>query len=307
MSPIKSRAVGISVALIVSLAAVTVHAASLKPVKITPEWKEAMRKRMPQKPRCAPKAPRKVLLFSLSTGFQHWVTPHTDVIIEQLGDKTGAFSVLQTNDVKMFERERLEKFDAVILNNNCSKGPGRDLFLDVLGDKARAAALEKSVLEFVAGGKGLVAVHGAIVMQNNSAEFSEMVGGSFDFHPAQQEVVLNLVEPDHPLLEAFKGKPLVHIDEPYLFKNAYAKKNFRPLLVMDTGKLNCGNRQQQVVSDVRYCAWIKKHGKGRVFYCSPSHNAQSFEDPRLLQFVLDGIQYALGDLVCDDSVKKQGT
>jgi type 1 glutamine amidotransferase len=141
------------------------------------------------------------------------------------------------------------------------------------------------------------------VFLNNSPEFGEMLGGSFDFHPPQQEVVLNLAEPDHPLVKAFNGKPLIHIDEPYLFKNAYAKKNFRPLLVMDTSKLNCGNRQQDVMSDIRYCAWIKRYGRGRVFYCSPSHNAQSFEDARLLQFLLDAIQYTLGDLMCDDSVK----
>ena len=47
-------------------------------------------------------------------------------------------------------------------------------------------------------------------------------------------------------------------------------------------------------------AWIKPYGTGRTFFSSPSHNAQSFEDPRLLQFMLDGIQYALGDLECDD-------
>ena len=52
----------------------------------------------------------------------------------------------------------------------------------------------------------------------------------------------------------------------------------------------------------RYISWIKPYGEGRVFYCSPSHNAQSFENPKLLQFMLNGIQYALGDLECDDSV-----
>jgi type 1 glutamine amidotransferase len=52
---------------------------------------------------------------------------------------------------------------------------------------------------------------------------------------------------------------------------------------------------------VRYVAWIKPHGKGRVFYCSPSHFPESYESPTMLQFLLDGIQYAAGDLECDDS------
>jgi hypothetical protein len=36
-------------------------------------------------------------------------------------------------------------------------------------------------------------------------------------------------------------------------------------------------------------------------YASPSHNAQSFENPQLLQFFLDGMQYVVGDVKCDDS------
>jgi type 1 glutamine amidotransferase len=51
----------------------------------------------------------------------------------------------------------------------------------------------------------------------------------------------------------------------------------------------------------RYVAWIRSYGKGRVFYCSPSHFPESYESPTMLQFVLDGVQYAAGDLKCDDS------
>ena len=305
MSIKTSRSSLVLMVLFIARGATTLEAQSLKPVKITPEWNAKIAKLMPARPRVKPAATRRVLLFSLTTGFKHWTIPHIDRVIELLAEKTGAFEVTRSTDVAVFEREALKRFDAVILNNNCSKGPGRNLFIDVLGDdRSRAARLEKNIRDFVAGGKGLTAIHGAIVCFNNSPEFSDMLGASFDFHPAQQKVTLDLVEPDHPLLKAFGGKPFVHIDEPYVFKNAYAKKNFRPLLAMDTSQLDCGNRQEQVASDVRYCAWIRKHGRGRVFYCSPSHNAQSLEDPRLLQFLLDGIQYALGDLICDDSVKR---
>ena len=68
---------------------------------------------------------------------------------------------------------------------------------------------------------------------------------------------------------------------------------------MDTDKLE--GKKKPIEDNIRYVSWIKKHGKGRVFYVSPSHNAQSFEDERLLKFYLDGAQYVLGDLDCDDS------
>ena len=41
-----------------------------------------------------------------------------------------------------------------------------------------------------------------------------------------------------------------------------------------------------------------RQGNGRVFYCSPSHFPASFDQPALLQFMLGGIQYVLGDLDC---------
>ena len=275
-------------------------------IKLTDAWKSKIKKLAPAKATAKPAKDRKVLLFSLSPGYKHWVIPHTAAVVEILGEKTGAFKVTVSNDVQMFKSESLKKFDAVILNNTCSKGRTRNIFLDALGKGKtdEIAALEKSLIDFVKRGGGLTAIHGGIVFLNKSAEFSELLGGSFDFHPAQQEVTLSVVEPDHPLLKAFGGKKFVHVDEPYLFKNAYTKKNFRPLLQMDTSLLKCGKAQKRVTADIRYTAWIKKYGEGRVFYCSPSHNAQSFEKPELLQFLLDGIQYTLGDFKCDDTPKK---
>lgn len=129
--------------------------------------------------------------------------------------------------------------------------------------------------------------------------FSKLVGGSFDYHPPQQEITLELAEPGHPLTKAFKGKSFTHVDEPYLFNKAYEQKNFRPLLYMDTSKLT--GKKKPIEEKKKYVAWIKPHGSGRVFYVSPSHNAHSFERPELLKFYLDGAQYVLGDLKCDDS------
>jgi type 1 glutamine amidotransferase len=285
----------------------SLRAAGLPETPITPEWKAKMTEKAPAKPTVAPGTKHKLLMFTVMTGFKHWVTPHTAEIVKILGTKTGAYEVVETDDIRAFSAERLKPFAAVILNNTCSKGAGRNMFIDLLGadKKEEAAALEKDLIAFVAGGKGLIVLHGAITFVNSSEPFCDMIGGSFDFHPAQQPVTATAVDPDHPLVKAFGGKPFVHVDEPYLFNGAYAKKDFRPLMVMDTSKLDCGKKTKEVQADVRYIAWIRRHGQGRVFYCSPSHNAQSFDDPRLMRFMLDGFQYALGDLRCDDAPLKK--
>lgn len=269
-------------------------------------WQAKVAGLAPAKPRVEPKSPRKVLMASLATGYCHEVIPHVKVVIDTLA-KTGAFEVTHSDDPAMFEPDKLARFDAVILNNTCTKPPARNWFIDVLAtDKSldqgqreeKAAALEKSLIDFVARGKGVVAIHGAIVFLNESRDFSEMVGGSFAMHPKLEELTLTPVEPDHPLLDAFKGKPFTHLDEPYLFNKAYADKNFRPLLELDLESLDPKARQA-MKGDRRYVSWIKSHGKGRVFYCSPSHRPETYEQASMLQYYLDGIQYALGDLECD--------
>jgi type 1 glutamine amidotransferase len=77
--------------------------------------------------------------------------------------------------------------------------------------------------------------------------------------------------------------------------------NFKPLLEMDMSKIKTDKRLEKLPPMKRYTAWIKQQGKGHVFYCSPSHFPASFDQPALLQFMLGGIQYALGDLDCDDT------
>ncbi len=277
----------------------------------TPEWSAKVEAAAPAKATVKAEK-RKVLVFSLRTGYDHKVMPHVDRVMEILGEKTGAFEPTITVDIEQLMPESLAKYDVLVLNNNCSKGPRRNLFLDVLEGSSKykdltaeqrqekSDALERSLLDYVAGGKGLVVIHGAPTLLNNSAKFTAMVGGAFDYHPPNQEVTVRTVDENHPLVAAFRGKgPFIHRDEPYCFKGAYEKLDFRPLLSMDVEGLK--DPQGRAKAMTRYVAWIRAHGKGRVFYCSPSHFPASYESATMLRFLLDGIQYAAGDLKCDDS------
>ena len=46
-------------------------------------------------------------------------------------------------------------------------------------------------------------------------------------------------------------------------------------------------------------AWIRSHGKGRVFYSEFGHQEDVYWRPVILEHYLAGIQYALGDLQAD--------
>jgi len=276
--------------------------------QITDEWLSKIERIAPSSPTVKSVEKKKILVFSKATGFDHWTIPHNAEMLKILGKKTNTFEVHVKYDLEQFEKKNLKKYDAVVFNNCNPSGPDRDLFADLLRQntslsdaeiKKRAPAYEENMLNYVKNGGGLMILHGAITVQNNSMEFSKMTGGSFDYHPKQQEIHVKEVDATHPLVKAFKGKGLTHFDEPYFFKNAYFDYNFRPLLYMEVDKLE--GLKKEVAEKVVYISWIKRYGKGRVFYSSPSHNAQSMEHPELLQFFLDGMQYVVGDLKCDDS------
>ena len=324
ISPARTLVAGMVVVLSLSLAAVAAERIP-KPGKIVPpteQWVAKVKELAPATATVAPKAKRKVLVFSVATGYQHAVMPHADAVLKVLAEKTGAFEPTFSTDLEMFSPEKIKQFDAVILQNTCSNNPKRNLFMDILSAKgrgltktlgakykdltpaqrtAKAAELEKSLLDYVAAGGGMVGVHGAIVTFNTSDEFGRAMGAHFSYHPRAQELTLKPVEPSHPLLKAFGGEPFIHTDECYMMKGkAYEAKNFRPLLSIDTKNVQ-GARKD--TDPIVYAAWVKKYGKGRVFYVGPSHFPESYHSKVLLQFYLDGIQYALGDLPADATPK----
>ncbi len=285
-----------------------VFSQKLPDFELTDEWLNKIESMIPEQNGFAQKKKKELLIFSLHTGFKHWTIPHTEAVMKLIAEKSGNFNVTLTKDISFFEKNRLKAFDVVLLNNNCSVGPRRDMFWDVLNEDPslsearkleKAQQLERNLINFVRIGNGLVLMHGGIVMQNNSLEFSEMAGGSFDYHPQQQELHLRLADPDHPLVADFDPEGFSHIDEPYFFKNAYFRYNFKPLLYVELDKIQM--KRKRPSDAIKYVSWIKRYGKGRVFYSSPSHNAQSMENPQLLAFFNKGLNYAAGLFKCDDA------
>ena len=59
-----------------------------------------------------------------------------------------------------------------------------------------------------------------------------------------------------------------------------------------SGRIDDGPREVPV-------SWIRKAGDGRVFYTNFGHREDTYRNPVILRHMLDGIQYALGDLEAD--------
>ncbi|MGE3805669.1 MAG: family 16 glycoside hydrolase [Gemmataceae bacterium] len=254
---------------------------------------------LPEKAYAKPKQPRKLLIYSRTNGFRHGSIATGARAITLMGDKTGAFTAVHTEDESFFEPEKLKAFDAVLMLNttgDCLRP--KELPKDDEGKKkamAREEMLKQSLLDFVKSGKGLAGTHSATDTYHRWKEYNDMMGGAFAGHPWHTKVPIKNMDPKNPVNAAFDGKDFEATDEIYQFRNDTASPTERHiLLALDTEKFDVskGSRKDKFYP----VSWIRNYDKGRCFYCSLGHRDELYYNPTILKHYLAGIQFALGDL-----------
>ena len=293
----------------VLLAAVTLMLPAQAAAQVTRQQAERIRAAVPKKARVRPRKHRRVLVwntpFMEKSPHKGYSIPQAEYAMKLLGEKTGAFEPVVSDDVAMYLPENLKRFDAIIMNN--SNGPWirpTDEDMEKLKkygpDKdAVEMLLRRSLLEFVRGGGGVVAYHHAVGGNTHWPQFHEMLGAAYWGHPWNEEVGVKLDEPDHPLLAAFKGKDFRLTEEVFQFRDPYSRKKLRVLLSLDTRTTNMTVPWIHRKDNDFALAWVRQYGKGRVFYCAFGHRTDIWWNPTILRFYLDGIQFAIGDLSVD--------
>lgn len=261
---------------------------------------------VPDKPYATPDKPRRLLIFTLCRGFQHGSIPVGAEALKILGQRTGAFEAVTSDDPMMFEPHVLAQFDAVCLLNTTG-----ELFLPPdmqrLAERKRAEAekldtrLKKSLLDFVNGGQGLIGIHAATDCFYQWPAYGEMMGGYFHGHPwgANDTVTLKIDDPDHPLCTMFGGQPFTITDEIYQIKAPYSRDMLRVLLSLDATRTDMNKGGIHRTDGDFAVSWVRGYGSGRVFYCSLGHHDDIYWNPTVLRHYLAGIQFALGDLPAD--------
>ena len=255
---------------------------------ISSEELQKIKDAAPSKATAVPQKARKLLVFTRCEGFKHSAIPYGTAAIEIMGQKTGAYEVVVSDDMSMFQPANLKQFDAICLNNTT-----RLKFDD--------PQLQKSLIDFVRGGKGIVGIHGSTDNFYEWRRGQGMMGGLFDGHPWRSKGTwaVKIDDPEHPLTAAFKGEDFKIKEEIYRIKG-FSRSRGRVLLSLDmTDKDNLAVKDLKITDKDIPISWVRSFGKGRVFYCSLGHNHEIFWNPAVLQHYLDGIQFAAGDLKVD--------
>ncbi|MBU3820965.1 ThuA domain-containing protein [Flavobacteriaceae bacterium XHP0103] len=135
-----------------------------------------------------------------------------------------------------------------------------------------------ALLDFVRGGKGLIALHSASFCFRNNDEVVEMIGGQFKSHKFDtiQNVIL---KPEHEVMKgitAFKT-----LDE------TYVHDKISPNIEVLAERIEGDHHEPYT--------WVRPYGEGRVFYTAYGHNTSTFTNQGFLDLVKNGILWAVGD------------
>src|SRR5262249_2570877 len=141
-------------------------------------------------------------------------------------------------------------------------------------------------------GKGFVAAHTALTAFESWPEFGELLGGRYDDHP--WNVATGTIINEDPSFPATKHFPATFpfVDEFYQPK-AFSRGKSRVLLRLDLSKMPPNPQLHRTDGDFPL-AWAKPYGKGRVFYSSLGHAAETWDNRDVAQMYFEAIKWALG-------------
>ncbi|HZN35636.1 MAG TPA: PVC-type heme-binding CxxCH protein [Pirellulaceae bacterium] len=138
---------------------------------------------------------------------------------------------------------------------------------------------EQALLDYVAGGKGLIPLHCASYCFLNSPKYIELVGAQFQRHGTGTFRTI-LAEAEHPIMKGFGG--FESWDETYV----HTKHNEKDRTVLEY-RDERGNKEPWT--------WVRTHGKGRVFYTAWGHDQRTWGNAGFLNLVERGIRWAVGE------------
>jgi putative membrane-bound dehydrogenase-like protein len=169
-----------------------------------------------------------------------------------------------TEDLSDLNSANLNRYDALIIYANHTRITPEQ---------------EKALLDYVESGKGFVPLHCASYCFLNSPKYISLVGAQFQRHDAISEFQPKIIDSKH---EAMKGvEEFSAFDEPYVHHRL--GDDIKLLMVRETR----GGQKEP-------WTWVRKQGKGRVFYTASGHDERVWRHTGFQKLVIQGIRWACG-------------
>ena len=245
-------------------------------------------------------APKKVLFFTKSSGFQHSVIArkgdelsHAEKILTDLGKEHG-FEVVCSKDGRLFNPDVIGAWDAFVFETTGDlTKEGTDKTPPMSKDG------EKALYDAVRSGKGFLGLHcGSDTFGHHRGmgaddPYIQMIGGEFAGHGAQQEATIDIVDPSYPGVKELGDKSFRITDEWYAQKNI--ADDLHVILVQNTTGMKGADYDRPNFPQT----WSRKHGQGRVFYSSFGHREDVWSNPKIQGLIVGGLGFVTGKIDAD--------
>jgi type 1 glutamine amidotransferase len=254
-------------------------------------------------------APKKVLFFSKSAGFEHPMIKrkngemsNAEKILADIG-KANNIEFTFTKDGSVFTAENIAQYDAFFFYTT---GDLTERGTD--GNPPMSKEGKAAFLEAIHNGKGFIGTHSAsdtfhspgnkehgharhVDDGGNADPYIKMLGGEFIIHGSQQRAHQICVDKKFPGMSAVP-------DDFGPLEEWYSLKDFAPnlhvLLVQDTSTMDKSGGNKTAYDRPNYpSTWAHMYGKGRVFYTSMGHRDDVWSNPVFQQVLIGGMNWAL--------------
>ena len=223
---------------------------------------------------------------------QHESVSHALAVIERLGYESGAYDTFIRTDSNIVANQPLMTTGAP-----ASGGPSLASVDAIFFLGHREIALEPQqrteLLSFVKdAGKGFVAAHTALTAFDSWPEFGDLLGARYDDHP--WNTAAGTIVNEAPAFPATKHFPArFSLTDEFYQPKAFSREKLRVLLRLDVSAMPHSPNLRRADGDFPL-AWAKMYGKGRVFYSSLGHAADTWDHRDVAQMYFEAIKWALG-------------
>jgi len=253
---------------------------------------------------------KRILLFTRSAEFEHSTIktnkdeqPLALGVLSALGMPHN-WEFVHTKDGSFITAENLATFDAFIfittgdLTALRKDKDGKPLPADDINQKPMSAEGKAALMAAVAAGKGFLAVHnGSDTFHSAGPRWEDqapadvdpyiaMLGGEFISHGEQQVARLRVIDKKFPGFGDL-GDTMELKEEWYSLKNQ--STDLHALLVLESEAMT-GPMYARPAFPL---AWVRKHGKGRVFYSALGHREDVWTLPAFQKMLVGGLGYVL--------------
>ena len=221
---------------------------------------------------------------------QHESVSHALSIIERLGYESGAYDTYIRTDSHIIAKAPLKT-----TGEPASGGPSLSNVDAIFFMGHREVALDEKqkaeLLSFVRDeGKGFVAAHVGLTALESWPEFGELIGARFDGHPIVGPGVVVNEDPAFPATRHFP--PRFDFNDEFYQPKELSRDKVDVLLRLDLTNVPA-NPALHLNGDYPL-AWAKTYGKGRVFFASFAHAADTWDIRSVQQMYFEAMRWALG-------------